>query len=125
MYLFHVFPLPVRPSRVCTLAATCCSRSPASMANGSVQQAVRPGCIRTDVELRGEALNEWAVFTVHGTEGFDLNTFKRFVSHVASLFSPTHSVLSLSTWVHCVALKSQMEVSRNSRQRKVTALYLL
>lgn len=91
-----------------------------------VEQAVRPGCIRTDVELRGEALNEWAVFTVHGTEGFDLNTFKRFVSHVASLFSPTHSVLSLSTWVHCVALKSQMEVlGMHPRPRKVTALYLL
>jgi hypothetical protein len=61
------------------------------------------------LEARREALDEWAVFTVHGTEEFNLETFHRVVSHLAALFAPKSSQLGLTTWVHSIMHQSQNE----------------
>eukprot|EP00959_Pyramimonas_sp_CCMP1952_P160276 3352327-Pyramimonas_sp.AAC.1 len=64
-------------------------------------QALVPGQKRKDLELRKEALDEWAGFTLRGTEEVDFDMFKTMVLQLAEIYAPklneastrTHAVL--------------------------------
>jgi len=65
-----------------------------------------PRRARTDLELRREALDEWAAFTLRGAEDVDFELFKTIALQLAELYAPKLNEAAWVMWLTRLRRKS-------------------
>jgi hypothetical protein len=83
------------------------------------------GTKRNPRHLRLEALDEWAAFTVHGSERFDWWMFRNCTMHLVERFAEVVDEQAYLTWMRTLMHKAQHECERRlprlKRHRQVRA----